>query len=150
MSARDSAPLLPIASPFNMECNSINGNDRERFCEHCQLTVHNIDRASRKQIKRLVAQSNGRLCVNYRQPVLQKLPPPILYKIGRRTSVIAASAFSATLSISSAVAAGANLKQTRLPHEVASVTRLNDYVSAAGNGRLYGFVFDPNGAVITG
>jgi hypothetical protein len=123
------------------------GNNRVRFCEHCQLTVHNVDRASRKQIKRLVAQSKGRLCVNYRQPVPQKLPTPILYKIGRRTSVIAASAFSATLSISNAVA-GATPKQTNLPHEVAFATRANEYVS--GSGKLYGFVFDPNGAVITG
>ncbi|HKS11208.1 MAG TPA: ankyrin repeat domain-containing protein [Pyrinomonadaceae bacterium] len=124
------------------------GNDRVRFCEHCQLTVHNLDRAGQKQIKRLVMRSKGRLCVNYRQPVPQKLPTPILYKIGRRTSVIAASAFSATLSISTAVAAGANLKQTNLPHDVAFATRVNNYVSASGS--VYGFVFDPNGAVITG
>lgn len=147
MSARDSAPPVRIASPCAVEWDSMIGNDRVRFCEHCQLSVHNVDRASRKQIKRLVARSKGRLCVNYRQPVPQKLPTPILYKIGRRTSVIAASAFSATLSITSAVA-GATLKQTSLPHEVAFATRANEYVS--GSGKLYGFVFDPNGAVITG
>ena len=148
MSARDSAPQVRIASPCDVEWDSMIGNDRVRFCEHCQLTVHNIDRASQKQIKRLVLRSKGRLCVNYRQPVPQKIPaPPILYKIGRRTSVIAASAFSATLSISSAVA-GATLKQTSLPHDVAFATRVNNYVS--GSGKLYGFVFDPNGAVITG
>jgi len=149
MSARDSAPQVRIASPCHVEWDSMIGNDRMRFCEHCQLTVHNVDRASRKQIKRLVVRSKGRLCVNYRQPVPQILPTPILYKIGRRTSVIAASAFSATLSISSAVA-GATLKQTSLPHEVAFSTRVNEYVSASGSGKLYGFVFDPNGAVITG
>lgn len=149
MSARDSAPQIRIASPCDVEWDSMIGNDRVRFCEHCQLTVHNVDRASRKQIKLLVARSKGRLCVNYRQPVPQQLPSPILYKIGRRTSVIAASAFSATLTISSAVT-GATLKQTSLPHEVAFATHANEYVSATGSGKLYGFVFDPNGAVITG
>lgn len=147
MSARDSAPQVRIASPCNVEWASMIGNDRVRFCEHCQLTVHNVDRASRKQIKRLVMRSKGRLCVNYRQPVPQTLPVPILYKIGRRASVIAASAFSATLTISSAVA-GATLKQTSLPHAVAFSTRANEYVS--GSGKLYGFVFDPNGAAVTG
>ncbi|HXQ70337.1 MAG TPA: ankyrin repeat domain-containing protein [Pyrinomonadaceae bacterium] len=150
MSARDSVPQIRIASPCDVEWDSMIGNDRVRFCEHCQLTVHNVDRASRKQIKRLVARSKGRLCVNYRQPVPQKLPTPILYKIGRRTSVIAASAFSATLSISTAVAAGAHPKPAGLPHDVAFATRLNEYVSANGSGKLFGFVFDPNGAVVTG
>ncbi|HKV32942.1 MAG TPA: ankyrin repeat domain-containing protein [Pyrinomonadaceae bacterium] len=147
MSARDSAPEVRIASPCNVEWDSMIGNDRVRFCEHCQLSVHNVDRASQKQIKRLVLRSKGRLCVNYRQPVPQKLPTPILYKISRRTSVIAASAFSATLTISSAVG-GATLKQTSLPHAVTFSTRANEYVS--GSGKLYGFVFDPNGAAITG
>ena len=151
MAARDSVPPLRIASPCSVDWESMIGNDRVRFCEHCQLTVHNIDRASPKQIKRLIARSNGRLCVNYRQPVPQKIPTPILYKIGRRTSVIAASAFSATLSISSAVGASTNLKQTALPRETAFATSVAIPVSTTGGGaRLYGFVFDPNGAVITG
>lgn len=150
MSARDSAPQIRIASPCDVEWDSMIGNNRVRFCEHCQLSVHNVDRASQKQLKRLVARSKGRLCVNYRQPVPQKLPAPILYKIGRRTSVIAASAFSATLSLSTAMGAGASPKQTNLPHDVAFATRVNNYVSASGSGKLYGFVFDPNGAVITG
>jgi hypothetical protein len=127
------------------------GNDRVRFCEHCQLTVHNIDRASQKQIKRLIERSNGRLCVNYRQPAPQKTPAPILYKIGRRTSVIAASAFSATLSITSVVGASGNLKQTGLTKETSFAASVVNPVSTPGAGaRLFGFVFDPNGAVISG
>ena len=151
MSARDAAPQLHITSPCSVDWDSMIGNDRVRFCEHCQLTVHNIDHASQKQIKRLVERSNGRLCVNYRQPAPQKTPAPILYKIGRRTSVIAASAFSATLSITSAVGASANLKQTGLSRETSfAASVVNPVSTAAGGGSLFGFVYDPNGAVITG
>jgi len=151
MSARDSAPQLHIASPCSVDWDSMIGNDRVRFCEHCQLTVHNIDFASKKQIKRLIARSNGRLCVNYLASAPPKPPAPILYKIGRRTSVIAASAFSATLSISSAVAASANLKQTRLPNETAfAASVVNPVRTAGGTAKLYGSVFDPNGTAVNG
>jgi len=58
---------------------------------------------NKKQIKRLIARSEGRICVSYRQPVVERKPvaaAPILHKIGRRTAKIAAGAFSASLSIS--------------------------------------------------
>ena len=150
-SARDSVSQLRIPSPCDVAWDSMIGNDRVRFCEHCQLTVHHIDIASPKQIRRLIARSKGRLCVNYVQPAPQPTPAPVLYKIGRRTSIIAASAFSATLSISTAVAAAPSLKSTALPHESAYATRRQATQSVTSNGsRLFGFVFDPNGAVITG
>ena len=149
--ARDSVHQLRIPSPCSVSWDSMIGNDRVRFCEHCQLTVHNVNSASPKQIKRLIARSKGRLCVNYVQPAPPKPPAPALYKIGRRTSLIAASAFSATLSISAAVAAAPSLKSTALPHEAAFATRQRAVQSVTSNGsRLFGFVFDPNGAVIGG
>ncbi len=147
-SARGSASQLRIPSPCDAAWESMIGNDRVRFCDHCQLTVHNIDFASPKQIKRLIARSKGRLCVNYIELAPQK-PPPMLYKIGRRTSMIAAGAFSATLSISTAVAATPGLKRLALPNETAFATRRLAQSPTSGGSRLYGYVFDPNGAAIT-
>jgi hypothetical protein len=127
------------------------GNDRVRFCEHCKLTVHNVDFITKKQLRRLIARSGDRLCVSYRQPqIARPTAPPILYKIGRRTSVIAASAFSATLSISSAVAARPNLRSAALYNQVTVALPVQDPVSPSGNGSLYGYVFDPNGAALPG
>ena len=150
MSDKDFARPLRIASPCEMDWDSMLGNDRVRFCEHCQLSVHNIDLASPKQIRRLIARSRGRLCVNYRQPEITRQVAPVLYKIGRRTSMIAASAFSATLSISTALAAPANLNSTVFPNETAFATRRLAQPNASSGGRLFGYVFDPNGAAISG
>ena len=149
MSARDSVSQLRIASPCSVAWDSMTGNERVRFCEHCQLSVHNIDFTSRKQIRRLIARSGERICVSYRQPEIATPPvAPVLYKIGRRASVIAASAFSATLSISSALVATA--KPAALHNQITVAGRVQDPVSTSGNGRLYGFVFDPNGAALPG
>ena len=150
MSTRDSVTQLRIPSPCSVPWDSMIGNDRVRFCEHCQLTVHNVYFASPKQIKRLIARSKGRLCVNYLNPAPPKPPTPILYKIGRHTSVIAAGAFSATLSISTAVAAAPNLKPTALPQPPSFTRRMAQQAFTSGGSRLYGYVFDPDGAVIPG
>ena len=99
---------LTIPSPCTADWNSMIGNDQVRFCEHCNLDVHNLSLMTRNQAQRLVARSNGRLCVRYHHdsagrpltlPVRQKL-----HRIGRRVSRIAAGAFTATLSVTSAVA----------------------------------------------
>lgn len=151
MSAKDSSLQLRIASPCNMDWDSMVGNDRVRFCEHCQLSVHNIDLSSQKQIRRLIARSSGRLCVSYRQPdPRSEMTPPLLYKIGRRTSAIAAGAFSATLGITSAMAASTDLNRAAFSNEVVAAASVVDRFASFGGGTLRGLVFDPNGAVITG
>ena len=138
---------ISIASPCNAPWDSMIGNDRVRFCEHCQLSVHNLDLTSRKQLRRLIAKSNGRLCVSYLQPLSVA---PVLHKIGRRTSKIAASTFSAVLGLSAAVVANTNSKATAFPHETVSAACLVDQFSDSGTGTLRGYIFDPNGAVIAG
>ena len=150
MSGRDSASQIRIASPCDVDWDSMFGNDRVRFCEHCQRTVHNVDLLTKKQLRRLIARAGDRLCVNYQQPVPQISATPILYKIGRRTSVIAASAFSATLSISTAVAAAAIPRSTEIPTQPAVATRVANAFVGASYGKLYGFVFNPSGAAVNG
>jgi len=128
----------------------MSGNDQVRFCEHCSLHVHNLSLMTRNQAERLVARANGRLCVRYHQdaagrpatlPVGQKL-----HHIGRRMSRLAAGAFTATLSVTSAVAQGSASFQSDN----------SNAPSATQNGRwalgssIAGTVTDQNGAVIPG
>ena len=151
MSDQDLSHQLRITSPCSVDWDSMIGNDRVRFCEHCQTAVHNLDLTSKKQVRRLIARSEGRVCVSYVQPAAErKTTPatPILHKIGRRTAKIAAGAFTASLSISSAVAASAPLKQMAQRNEVAYAAVVNQQLTTDGTGTVYGYVYDPNGAAI--
>ena len=74
MSDRDFSHPLRITSPCNVSWDSMIGNDRVRFCEHCQTAIHNLDLSNRKQIRRLIARSEGRICVSYRQTAAERKP----------------------------------------------------------------------------
>src|ERR1051326_6657281 len=127
MSRKELIQQLRIASPCSVEWDSMIGNDRVRFCEHCRLSVHHVDSLNKKQLRRLIARSHGRLCVNYtRANVPPEVAFPILHKIGRRTSALAAGAFSASLSIATATAATQpNLRRPSFANAVVSAAVLN-------------------------
>src|SRR5689334_6068657 len=148
MSRKELIQQLHIASPCSVEWDSMIGNDRVRFCEHCRLSVHHVDALTAKQLRRLIARSHGRLCVNYTRPDVPNTLP-VLHKIGRRTSALAAGAFSATLGISAATAATQpGFRRPSLPAAVVATAVLNEHFSTGGTGTLRGRVFDPNGAVV--
>ena len=142
---------LTVPSPCSTDWNSMIGNDQVRFCEHCSLDVHNLSLLTRNQAERLIARSNGRLCVRYHRDASgQPLTLPIaqkLHRISRRVSRIAAGAFTATLSVTSAVAQSSTSDQSRGPM-LPSVMQ-PDARWALGSS-VVGTVTDQNGAVIPG
>src|SRR5689334_17595686 len=150
MSRKELIQQLRIAGPCEVDWDSMIGNDRVRFCEHCRLSVHHVDSLNRKQLRRLIARSHGRLCVNYTQPNVATGVNafPILHKIGRRTSALAAGAFSATLSISTATAATqSNLRRPSFADPVVAAAVFPKQFSALGTGALRGRVVDPQDAL---
>ena len=101
-----------IPAPCDADWDSMIGNDRVRCCEHCDLHVTNLSALTKQEAMRLVARSEGRLCVRFVRridgSVLSKQMPQKLHRISRRVSRLAAGAFSATLSLSSAAAQTTN------------------------------------------
>jgi ankyrin repeat protein len=128
------------------------GNDRVRFCEHCKLDVTNLSALTRPEAMRLVERSEGRLCVRFvtrsNGDLLTKQLPRKVHQIARRASRIAAGAFSATLSLSTAAtqAQPGNGFESRRQTPVA--TALASPI--AHEATLAGTVTDPNGAVVMG
>jgi ankyrin repeat protein len=141
---------ITIPEPCDADWDSMAGNDQVRFCEHCNLHVNNLSSMTRPNAIRLVARSKGRLCVRYIQGldgVLTKGVPEKLHYISRRVSRIAAGAFTATLSLTSAAAqSGSGLQQNALRQTPAVATATTQGPGAI----LSGVITDPNGAVVPG
>ncbi len=151
MASKNFLNNLTIPSPCTADWNSMVGNDQVRFCEHCSLDVHNLSVLTRRHAERLVARSNGRLCVRYHhdssgRPLTLPVAPK-LHRISRRISRIAAGAFSATLSVSSAVAQNSASSQSGNWNPPNAAQPGSRWTSGAS---IVGTITDQNGAVISG
>ena len=152
MSVKDVFAQINIASPCTADWDSMIGNDQIRFCQHCRLSVHDLSQMSSKEFKRLVAKSEGRLCVRYsRANYATPNPVRVFHQIKRRTSLLVASAFTAGLSLSTAVASRVqvNPADSAGGNKVAFAVETKDALIGQG-ATIKGTIYDPNGAVISG
>lgn len=149
MSSDKSLRTITVTSPCLADWDQMTGNDQIRFCEHCNLKVHNISELSYSKAARLVARSQGRLCVRYYRDsqgaAITKQTAGKLHQIGRRGSCLAASAFTATLSLAAAVAQTSPTLQSNSSY---STQAQPDKPALAST--IVGTITDPNGAVIAG
>ena len=149
MSTNKSLRSITVTSPCLADWDQMTGNDQIRFCEHCNLKVHNISELSYSQAARLVARSQGRLCVRYYRDsqgaALTKQATPKLHQIGRRASRLAAGAFSATLSLATAAAQTSANFQSNSAYSSQAQPDKPVFAST-----IVGTIKDPNGAVIAG
>src|SRR5437016_8819175 len=143
---------ITIPNPCNADWESMIGNDQVRFCEHCNLHVTNLSGMTRHEAKRLVAQSQGRLCVRYVQnlsgSVVTKIVPEKIYHLSRSVSRIAAGAFTAALSLSNAAAQTSSTSPADASREQAAIARTISSPETVST--LSGVVTDPNGALVPG
>lgn len=143
---------ITIPKPCDADWDSMTGNDQVRFCDHCNLHVNNLSNMTRLDAMRLVARSKGRLCVRYIQRidggVITKGVPEKLHRISRRVSRIAAGAFTATLSLTSATA---QTRSVTNPSTAQPAQTRAELVSLpTGSASLSGVIKDINGAVVSG
>jgi len=142
---------LTIPNPCNADWDSMSGNDRVRFCEHCNLHVTDLSAMTRSKAMRLVARSRGRLCVRYVPgPVSRVLTsgPEKLYRIGRRVSRIAAGAFTATLSVSGAVSQTLSDPKAAVGRSPAAVAQVMPESQVGAS--ISGIITDSNDKVVPG
>ena len=149
MAAKNFLKNVTINSPCSADWNSMIGNDQVRFCEHCSLDVHNLSALTRSQAERLVARSKGRLCIRYHHdPAGRPATLPVgqkLYRISRRVTRLAAGAFTATLSVTSAVAQSSSNFQAGNANPANATQPVARWALGAS---IAGTITDQNGAVI--
>lgn len=58
---------VKIASPCSASWEEMKGDERVRFCDHCQLNVYNLSGMDRREATRLVTGQEERLCVRFYQ-----------------------------------------------------------------------------------
>jgi hypothetical protein len=58
-------PPFRIAKPCPKNWNEMSGDAKRRFCEHCQLHVHNLSAMSERERGEFVAESGGKACIAY-------------------------------------------------------------------------------------
>ncbi len=58
--------FLPrISQPCSQDWRAMSGDNKLRYCEHCQLNVHNLDAMSLAEQEVLLAQRGTRHCIAY-------------------------------------------------------------------------------------
>ena len=58
---------IRIASPCNVSWESMTGDERARFCQHCRHQVFNLSAMSRDEAASLFLANRERICVRYYQ-----------------------------------------------------------------------------------
>ena len=58
-------PPLQIAKPCPKNWDDMTGDAKRRFCEHCQLHVHNLSAMSPGERGEFVAETRGHACITY-------------------------------------------------------------------------------------
>ena len=94
-STNDPLRTIKVASPCPASWDEMTGNDRVRFCGQCQLNVYNISGMRRVEAERLIASSEGRLCVRYYRrrdgTILTKDCPVGFARFRRRVAKVASA-----------------------------------------------------------
>lgn len=85
------ALTIRVASPCSERWESMQGDERRRFCAKCQLHVHNVRELSEAEVVKLLSEATGRVCGRvYQRPdgtVLTKDCPVGVAKVRRQVAM---------------------------------------------------------------
>lgn len=107
---------VSVAAPCTAGWDNMIGNEQVRFCGQCNLNVYNLSGMTKQAAERVIAHTEGRLCIRYFRradgTILTKNCPIGLRAIRRRVSHIATSFASAALSFFAGILMATGLRET--------------------------------------
>lgn len=146
---------LKIAAPCPASWENMAGDERTRFCELCELSVHNISEMTQTEVRTLVTGATGRVCGRlYRRAdgtVMTKDCPVGLKALRKKTARMAASVIATVLGLFSVSFSQTDDKKKKdscaIPAPPVEIKRspIQDR-----KGTIAGVVVDLNGAVLPG
>jgi hypothetical protein len=105
-----------VAAPCSVDWERMSGNERIRFCAQCNLNVYNLSGMTRTEAERLIASSEGRLCIRfYRRTdgtILTRNCPVGLRGLKQRLTRVASAVASMLLSFLAGIFAFTGLRET--------------------------------------
>jgi ankyrin repeat protein len=158
MPKRSFVDRISVKDPCSQDWETMKGNDRVRFCDHCAKNVNNLSTVTRKEAKRIVRGSGGNICIRYIKHPETGQPVYLdqFIQLRRRAPLIAAGVVSASMSLSSLSYAQGGAVRSETAVE-ASRDRIVGNASEEDRpgkdvkrGVVRGTIVDPNGAVIPG
>jgi hypothetical protein len=144
---------IKIASPCPITWEQMGGDERVRFCDHCQLNVYNLSSLNKAAAEALLVSTEGRLCARlYRRSdgtVLTSDCPVGVRALRRKIARTAAAAFALVGSLTTvALGQSKSAKQDSCKPQVRITQR--EINSSSQTSSITGQVTDPNGAFVPG
>ncbi|HWC19889.1 MAG TPA: hypothetical protein VG498_22945, partial [Terriglobales bacterium] len=118
---------LRIITPCSASWSSMVGDDRTRYCQHCNLHVHNLSKMTQSEVEQLLLEHEGRICGRMHQANEESavIADSVRYFTTKEKGLsrILASALTAAMSVSVAFAQTSSREQ--VPHLAIEATRSN-------------------------
>ncbi len=137
---------IRVASPCHVGWETMSGDERRRLCSQCGLNVYNIQGLTSLEIRDLVENREGRLCIRlFRRTdgtVVTKDCPVGVRALRQRTAKFAGAALTAILGLFSV-----SFSQKLNAEDIRNVKIVHtEHQNKESN--LKGVITDPNGAII--
>lgn len=139
---------IKVASPCSANWDEMVGNNRERFCGQCELSVYNLSGMTKREAENLIMNSEGRVCARfYRRAdgtVITKDCPVGWAAVKQRMSTIWTAVASVLLTAIGSIGVTAYLSQTDKETTETGVIATEPYTEPYGEPLMGDVAIDDN------